>query len=76
MQLKQFVIGEPDVSEYDLTGDEDFIVVACDGVWDVMNQKEVGARVPLSCIRSYPGRLGVMPRVHTFSHPSVRSISP
>lgn len=35
------IIPEPDLLEIDLTGDEEFIIVACDGLWDVMTSKEV-----------------------------------
>ena len=38
---KKFVVGEADVSTFDLTGNEDYMVVACDGVWDVLNGEEV-----------------------------------
>jgi protein phosphatase 1E len=38
---KQFVIGEADVATFDLDGSEDYLVVACDGIWDVLNGEEV-----------------------------------
>ena len=45
---KKFVIGEADVTEVDLDGTEDFLVVACDGVWDVVNEEEV-----IDCVKKH-----------------------
>ena len=36
--LKQFVIGEPDVNVYDIDGSELGFVLACDGLWDVVDE--------------------------------------
>ena len=38
---KKFVIGEADVQSYDLDGTEDYLVLACDGVWDVLSGEEL-----------------------------------
>ena len=38
---KKFVIGDADVTSLELDGTEDYLVVACDGVWDVLNGEEV-----------------------------------
>ena len=38
---KKCVIGEADVTEIDIDGTEDYLVVACDGVWDVVNGEEM-----------------------------------
>ena len=38
---KKFVIGEADVTEITLDGTEDYIVIACDGVWDVTDESEL-----------------------------------
>ena len=35
------IIPEPDIVEHELYGDEEFIVLACDGLWDVMNPQQV-----------------------------------
>ena len=35
------ILPEPDITEMELTGDEEFLVVACDGLWDVMTSVEV-----------------------------------
>lgn len=40
-KLKQWVIGVPDVAAFDLDGTEDFLLIACDGLWDVMDSEEI-----------------------------------
>lgn len=42
---KQFVVSQADVATFDLDGTEDYLVVACDGVWDVLSGDEVTQRV-------------------------------
>lgn len=37
---KKFVIGQADVSTFDLAGSEDYLVIACDGLWDVVSETE------------------------------------
>lgn len=41
MKLKQWVVGDAEVAEFDLDGREDFLVLACDGLWDCMKEEEV-----------------------------------
>lgn len=36
-----FVPAFPDVEEREITPDWEFVVLACDGIWDVMSNKEV-----------------------------------
>lgn len=38
---QQIVTAFPDVTEFTITPDWEFIVLACDGIWDVMSNKEV-----------------------------------
>ncbi|MFH4973923.1 hypothetical protein AB6A40_000632 [Gnathostoma spinigerum] len=38
---EQIVTAYPDVTVCDLTHDHEFIVLACDGIWDVMSNQEV-----------------------------------
>lgn len=38
---KKLVVGEADVTSVPLEGSEDYLVLACDGVWDVLNGEEV-----------------------------------
>ena len=45
---KKFIIGEADVTEMDLDGTEDFLVLACDGVWDVVSGEEL-----LDCVNKH-----------------------
>lgn len=55
---KQVVTCVPDIIEMDLSPDVDFIVVCCDGIWDVMSNQEVAdfifarmvAKVPIQAI--------------------------
>lgn len=35
----------PEIAEIDLDGDEDFVVVACDGLWDVVSEDVVAFSV-------------------------------
>jgi len=41
-RFRQYLTADPDIVVLDLTGDEEFLVVACDGLWDVMNSQAVG----------------------------------
>jgi protein phosphatase 1E len=45
---KKYVIGEGDVSHTVMTGNEEYLVVACDGVWDVVDDQEL-----VECIRNH-----------------------
>lgn len=38
---EQIVTAYPDVETVDLTDDHEFIVLACDGIWDVMSNERV-----------------------------------
>ena len=38
---KKYVIGVGDVSHTTMTGKEDYLVVACDGIWDVVDDQEL-----------------------------------
>jgi len=38
--LKQFVSARPYISKMTLTGDEEFLIVACDGLWDELSDEE------------------------------------
>lgn len=42
---KPYVTGTPDVNEYPLDGNEDFIVLACDGLWDHVTEYVVSTTV-------------------------------
>lgn len=41
-KLKQWVIGRPDVNTFDLDGTEEYLILGCDGLWDVMDNAKVG----------------------------------
>mmetsp|Transcript_30876 Transcript_30876/g.72136 ORF Transcript_30876/g.72136 Transcript_30876/m.72136 type:complete len:387 (-) Transcript_30876:42-1202(-) len=38
---KQIITAEPDITRHPIGKDDEFIVVACDGVWDCMSNQEV-----------------------------------
>lgn len=38
---QDFVSSDPEISTFDLTDDDEFIVIACDGLWDVATYSEV-----------------------------------
>jgi serine/threonine protein phosphatase PrpC len=38
--MKEFVVGRPFLSETVIMDDDEFIIVACDGLWDVMSDQE------------------------------------
>lgn len=40
VNLKDVVIAIPDVSSFNLMGDEEFVILATDGLWDVMSDEE------------------------------------
>lgn len=37
---KRFISARPYISQTTLTGDEEFLIVACDGLWDVLSDKD------------------------------------
>uniref|UniRef100_A0A6A7FWZ6 Protein phosphatase 2C n=1 Tax=Hirondellea gigas TaxID=1518452 RepID=A0A6A7FWZ6_9CRUS len=54
--LKQWVIPDPDVQRRVLTRDDDFLILASDGVWDVTSNEEA-ANIVLSVLSSSGGNL-------------------
>ncbi len=47
---------EPDVTTVDLNGSEDFLIVACDGLWDAVSPEEATNSI-IETIRTNKGRL-------------------
>ncbi|XP_031553359.1 protein phosphatase 1F-like [Actinia tenebrosa] len=41
VEHKPYISGEPCLSEFTLEGDEEFVVLACDGLWDTVGREEV-----------------------------------
>ena len=39
--MKQYVVGNPYTTEIELQGDDEFLVIACDGLWDIANDQQV-----------------------------------
>ncbi|KAI5632737.1 protein phosphatase 2C domain-containing protein [Phthorimaea operculella] len=44
-QYKPYVTARPETATVDLDGDEDFVVVACDGLWDFVSEDDVALSV-------------------------------
>eukprot|EP00055_Hartaetosiga_balthica_P002355 m.3681 g.3681 ORF g.3681 m.3681 type:complete len:392 (+) comp2109_c0_seq1:72-1247(+) len=40
-KLKKYVIPDPDITEHDLDDKCEYVVIACDGLWDVMDKDKV-----------------------------------
>ncbi|KAJ2346725.1 Protein phosphatase 2C 2, partial [Coemansia sp. RSA 2671] len=38
---KQIVTADPDVIKHELAADDEFLVIACDGIWDCMSNQQV-----------------------------------
>ncbi|WOL08630.1 putative protein phosphatase 2C 60 [Canna indica] len=38
---KQIVTCNPDITDVELTDDDDFLILACDGIWDCMSNEEL-----------------------------------
>lgn len=51
---KPFVSAEPEIECISLDGEEDFIVLACDGLWDVLSEDQVAINV-YKKIKECPG---------------------
>lgn len=43
--MKDVVIAVPDIQTITITDDDDFLIMACDGVWDYVNEEEVADMV-------------------------------
>ena len=41
MENKPAVTSEPDVASVELDGTEDYVVLACDGIWDVIRPSKI-----------------------------------
>lgn len=44
-QYKPYVTARPEIATVELDGDEDFVVVACDGLWDFVSEDDVALAV-------------------------------
>lgn len=51
---KPYVTGEPDVKHIPLDGHEDFMIIACDGLWDYVTEDDAAINVYRS-VRHDPG---------------------
>jgi len=51
-QHQDIVSNEPSVSYIDLTSEDNFLIVACDGLWDVLSDQEA-VTVAMACVRAW-----------------------
>ena len=54
MNHKPFISAEPEIECIDLDGEEDFIVLGCDGLWDTLSEDDVAITV-YKKIKENPG---------------------
>lgn len=57
--LKPFITAEPEICEYDVGKDDLFLILASDGVWDVMDNEEAAHVVIASSCTMDGGRLTI-----------------
>lgn len=55
-EYKPYVIAEPDVATIPLDGREDFIILACDGLWDFLSREDAIQTIYQE-LRANPGKL-------------------
>lgn len=53
--LKKYVVAEPDVLEENLTGDDTLLIMATDGLWDVISNQDAISMVRVCTY--HPGSL-------------------
>lgn len=49
-EQRPFITSEPDVEEYEMEGDEEFLILACDGLWDTVEPLRAVRKVQ-QCIK-------------------------
>lgn len=54
MSHRPCISGEPDIVSVPLTGNEDFIILACDGLWDFVTEDDAAFYV-YKKVRENPG---------------------
>ena len=53
-EYKPYVIAVPDIREIPLDGGEDFLILACDGLWDFLSEDDA-ARTVYEMVCNNPG---------------------
>jgi serine/threonine protein phosphatase PrpC len=48
----QIITAQPDVRVFELTADDRFFILACDGVWDVLSNQVRSSPWPRACVRA------------------------
>ena len=62
VEVLPLLSASPHVSEYQLTTEDKFVILACDGVWDVMSDQQEGVLAPqVQCCMRVPAHMGVQP---------------
>lgn len=54
-EYKPYVIAVPDIREVPLDGGEDFLILACDGLWDFVTEDEAALAV-YQMVHKHPGK--------------------
>ncbi len=52
---KPFVSSDPDVTTVEMNGSEDFMIIACDGLWDTVNADD-SATIVLDALKRDKGK--------------------
>ena len=53
VSLQPYVTCEPEIEKKDLTGDDEYLVMASDGVWDVLSNEQVAKLVRNTASRGF-----------------------
>jgi protein phosphatase 2C family protein 2/3 len=58
---KQVITADPDVTVHDITEEDEFMVIACDGIWDCLSSQQVVSFVRLKVFEGHKlGEIGEM----------------
>jgi len=73
--LKGFVIAEPFLSSFRIGSDTEFLILACDGVWDVLSDQDAVDLVASHIHQHGPERSAGLLRDYAFMYGSMDNIS-
>jgi len=70
--MKEFVVGAPYTTETELCDDDEFLVLACDGLWDVANDQSV-----IDLVREIPDAQAASSKLlkHALSHHTTDNVT-
>ncbi|KAG8893679.1 Protein phosphatase 2C 1 [Tulasnella sp. 403] len=69
--MKEYVVGSPYTSEMELTNDDEFLIIACDGLWDVVEDQSAVDLVQDTKHALEAARKLVQHALDNFSHDNV-----